>query len=580
MFKVVFFLQAMVLLLLFGCGGNENGDEHSKLLREHHLSSGEVPYADKEHIVLLSLEHPASEQENHDLHLAGSDCFVFQFGTYLESVEIAINDDVAVATVSIRNINSDQDATVVQKGSTLYYTFEKNRSYEYCAVHDGSSKRVQSLFIRIKKNVQSAQNQDVGGESDVTKLLTTNACVGCDLEYADLTDVNLTDANISGADMYRALLDRSIFNYADFSGADLTKASMAGTKVEHVSTLDKESFLPKTIDGASFAHSDLSGFSLSNLSSYVLNDINFSHSNLSGANLIDHNFSNCVFTGADLSRAYMEDSVFDGNNFTDANLSHAFLSYSSFKNAILDDINITGTPLDDIDLTGASLKDVNLSGASMARVQMPGMNLHKYDLHSTNLTDANLGGTNLSEANLSSAKLVGPHLNLSGAILVDADFSSADLSGVNLSGFNLEGVIFNGAILANANLDSVNLDETYFQDANLSGAKLTNTGSLNLDLSGADLTDANLTKLTCWFVGFEDALCINTDFTGANLTASMFSGADIHGAVFNDAIVGGSKDSIKNCKYAHVNQNTSWSGKTCSGYPSPWLDDSCNLQCH
>ena len=580
MFKVVFFLQALILLLLFGCGGSENGHEHSKLLREYHLSSGEVSYANEEHIILLSLEHPVSKQEQHDLYLAGTDCFVFQPGTNLEAVEIAIDDSVAVAAVSIRDINSYREVTTVQKGSTLSYTFEINKLYEYCVVHDGSDKTAQSLFIRIKKSAQSAQNQDVGGESEVTKLLTTNACVGCDLEYADLTDANLTDANISGADMYRALLDRSILNYADLSGTDLTKASMAGTKLEHINTLDKDKFRPKTIDGASFAHSDLSGFSLSDLSSYVLNNINFFHSNLSGASLIDHNFSNCVFTGADLSRAYMEDSVFDGNNFTDANLSHAFVSYSSFKSAILDNINITGTPLDDIDLTGASLKDVNLSGASMARVQMPGMNLHKYDLRSTNLTDANLSGTNLSEANLSSAKLVGPHLNLSGAILVDADFSSADLTGANLSGFNLEGVIFNGAILANANLDSVKLDETYFRDANLSSAKLTNTGSLSLDLSGADLTDANLTKLTCWFVGFEDALCINTDFTGANLTAPMFSGADIHGAVFNDAIVGGSKDSIKNCKYAHVNQNTSWSGKTCLGYPSPWLDDSCNLQCH
>ena len=56
MFKVKFFLQILVLLLLFGCG-SENSDEHSRLLREYHISSGEVAYASEVDIVLLSLEH-------------------------------------------------------------------------------------------------------------------------------------------------------------------------------------------------------------------------------------------------------------------------------------------------------------------------------------------------------------------------------------------------------------------------------------------------------------------------------------------------------------------------------------------
>lgn len=105
-----------------------------------------------------------------------------------------------------------------------------------------------------------------------------------------------------------------------------------------------------------------------------------------------------------------------------------------------------------IDLSGAVLPNANFSHAD--------------------LSYANLEGTNFSGANLTMAILVGANLRkatLRGASLAFADLTDCYLTGTDLSGANL-----NKAIFRNANLSMVN-----FRDANLRGANFGGAGELS-----------------------------------------------------------------------------------------------------
>ncbi|HCU81243.1 MAG: hypothetical protein CL789_04140 [Chloroflexi bacterium] len=80
------------------------------------------------------------------------------------------------------------------------------------------------------------------------------------------------------------------------------------------------------------------------------------------------------------------------------------------------------------------------------------------------------------------AKTKCPKVDLSEAVLIEANLSQGDLSGANLSQTDLSG----------ANLIYTDLREANLTDANLTGA----------DLMGADLRDANLTRTNLTGAGY------------------------------------------------------------------------------
>jgi uncharacterized protein YjbI with pentapeptide repeats len=55
----------------------------------------------------------------------------------------------------------------------------------------------------------------------VRRLLSTNACAGCDLSGADLKGANLRGADLRNADL----------RYADLRGADLSGANLKGANL-------------------------------------------------------------------------------------------------------------------------------------------------------------------------------------------------------------------------------------------------------------------------------------------------------------------------------------------------------------
>ena len=126
-------------------------------------------------------------------------------------------------------------------------------------------------------------------ETDLEKLKTTNACVGCDLSGADLTYASL--------------------NYADLRNADLRNANLY--------------------------HANLSG---ANLNDANLSDANLNDANLSDAYLAYTNLRSANLHKASLHNANLRNADLRGANLTDARLNYADLTDAKFD---LDDAEVT-----------------------------------------------------------------------------------------------------------------------------------------------------------------------------------------------------------------------------------------------
>ncbi len=114
-------------------------------------------------------------------------------------------------------------------------------------------------------------------------------------------------------------------------------------------------------------------------------------------------------------------------------------------------------------------------------------------------------------------------IDLSGAVLPNANFSHADFAHANLEGSNLPNANLTMAILASANL----------KKAILSGASLAFADLTDSDLTGSDLSEANLNKAIFQNANLLAVNFRNTDMRGADLKgAQNLSWSDLlHGRV-------------------------------------------------
>ena len=116
---------------------------------------------------------------------------------------------------------------------------------------------------------------------------------------------------------------------------------------------------------------------------------------------------------------------FDNLDLTNAVFYKTNLSYSSFKNTILD---------------GAIFKGANLTGVDLSKIDLSGK-----DLTGTILTGADLSGKDLTGTIL-------VYADLTDVILTGANLSNAMLNGHDLSGKDLTGTILTGADLTNTTM--------------------------------------------------------------------------------------------------------------------------------
>jgi uncharacterized protein YjbI with pentapeptide repeats len=125
---------------------------------------------------------------------------------------------------------------------------------------------------------------------DLTRLLKTNECVGCNLVGAALKDMNLQAANLEranlqGADLERANLQQTNLLGANLQGADLGKTNVAGANLANANLFD-----------ADLEKANLQGANLEN-------------ANLEGADLEKTNLASANIQGANLKGADLEDAI-------------------------------------------------------------------------------------------------------------------------------------------------------------------------------------------------------------------------------------------------------------------------------
>jgi hypothetical protein len=104
------------------------------------------------------------------------------------------------------------------------------------------------------------------------------------------------------------------------------------------------------------------------------------------------------------------------------------------------------------------------------------------------------------------------HLDLSGADLRRTDFCDAYLVGTDFTRADMYDTNVSGADMRESNLSEVDLSLALVSNASLAGARLSGARFVDADLTAADLRGAVIDG--------------DTDFTGADLTAALWSGID------------------------------------------------------
>lgn len=231
-----------------------------------------------------------------------------------------------------------------------------------------------------------------------------------------------------------------------------------------------------------------------------------------------------VFAGADLTNVRMIAS-----DLSDARLVGATVTGAVLQNCTVTRTDFSGLDLDNVVMSGIEGADANFSGTTLHR----STNLQGAQLATANFREATSTGTGLASgpamgnlvapgADFSEASLVGVAMSgstLTGATLTRADLSSGQLADIDFTGASLDGVILRDAVLS----------QSVFATAQLVGGDFTGSQITDCSFVGANLTNARLS-------GAKPNLG-RVDLTGATLIATILSGLDLTGVVFDDTTV-------------------------------------------
>ncbi len=147
----------------------------------------------------------------------------------------------------------------------------------------------------------------------------------------------------------------------------------------------------------------------------------------------------------------------------------------------------SGVNLGKRDLRGVDLRGTTFVEANLEKVLLSGADISGADLTRAKLVRVDLTGVSARGATLIKAKLTG-------AILRDADFTGADLTGARMYATDLTGTDMLGADLTEACLEKAILKGTDLTGATLVHAVLRSAVLAGTILYGADLTNADLTE--------------------------------------------------------------------------------------
>lgn len=338
----------------------------------------------------------------------------------------------------------------------------------------------------------------VGCDFRKTKLDNAN-CYGADMQGADLTDASLRRADLRGSSLRGANLTG-----ADMFEADLREGTIAAADRKEgyrvIELTQREAYATgANLSGANLERSRLSGIvaTKADFSDAILKDAklvraNLKQANFNGANLAGADLSGANLTGADLRNTVLVGAKTMSWNINDTNLEGALtdkpsgmsvsdLPYEQMiadharwietggaegKPSVFDKADLRNLrSIRGYNLTALSAKGAVFYGLDMEGVQMQGAQLDGADLRACNLRRADLRGARLKGAKLTGSDLrdaqLGPLLitadrtlpvDLTGAILANADFARADLRQARLAGADVSRANFTGAQLRDIDL--------------------------------------------------------------------------------------------------------------------------------
>jgi len=530
-------LLLILVVLLIGCNDQNDSVKKSLLVSEKELSNLKYTTVHERHIVLLSLEHPDSN-ESDDLSTTGSDCFIFKPTTSLEDVQIAIEQNSSIDSFSIKEVKSgDLVAFSSQQKDT--FSFKKGVEYEYCLYHKGGEYPTQQLFVHFDTHENNETLQRYSS-ADINTLKNGTSCIDCDLSgydfstnHSNLQGLNLSEANLKGANFESCKLDNATLDKANVSNAIFIDARMIATSMKHIETLDKESFYPQSIDKADFSYSDLSELNMSKvlLPQDTHTTTKFIHTNLKNAFFLDANLTGMDFSyadldGADFSGARLLNVTFehintlDFSTFKPENIDTSSFAYSDlrkislytpkYQHITISNVNFTESNLSKAELNDRSFNTCNFSHADMSNADISNSTFKNSTLMGVSFNKTTFEGANFSTSDLESVSI--KNSSLDKVTFKDTNLKSVDFSNMDLSGFDFSGAIFDNAILKGVNFTNATLDNASFKYA---------------DMNNSILTGASVTNAVFEHVNFQYAVLDGIDFSSDNLQYSDFSYANL-----------------------------------------------------
>ena len=268
---------------------------------------------------------------------------------------------------------------------------------------------------------------------------------------------------------------------------------LKGKALDEVSLFIDDAKTGGTID---LAGKDISGQNLSgaNLSSSKLNDAVMISTRLIGANLRETDLTNAllygtIFIGADMYKANLRRTLMDH----DTSFQYAKLEGANFANVKVGSIDFSHTKLMGADFTEARLEFTDLSDANLTGANLTNASLKFADLANADLEAAILDGVKSGNIKgkpnsmprnygLINGYLIGPSVDLEGAILnkmklkntnlshanlKDAKLIKAEMYDAGLEGSDLTGATLTEAVLINTNLEDVTWNQTICPDGTM-----------------------------------------------------------------------------------------------------------------
>jgi uncharacterized protein YjbI with pentapeptide repeats len=398
---------------------------------------------------------------------------------------------------------------------------------------------------------------------------------GANLAGATLNGATLTNANLGGTRMtagysaiVRAQTNPNILPPVNLNGADLTGTNLSGadlTSVVSGATVGTPK-LPtdwRAINGylvgpgATLISADLDGADLSGMR---LQGVNLTNAHLTLAKLTNVNFTN-------LAAVWEYNASNSPINVLKTTLAGATLTGVQSGGILGSPPLTSGWKLVNGYLVGiaANLTGANLAGANLTSMSLTGANFTDANLTNVIFTNAQLVQTRFIGATITGATFltdndnklagmlsgglkgqpkalpvsnrfrivegyfVGPSANLTGAVFSPAANLGVSLSGTNFTDATLAGIKFIGATLVNTNFTDANLRDTNIEGADMSNARLVGVSSGGV--TGHALLPPNWKLIDGYLVGphanLRDAILINDDLTGVNLSGADLTGADI-----------------------------------------------------